>query len=104
MYNLINKNENNKIVGNMDKENGFKFYGQDIKFEHLDEVLKDKSKIIKKDMKTKIFGNNQLYLKNYGEDFYDDLADEIQDFLEETNIENKNYSFFSPQYFNSVSF
>ena len=105
LYNLINKKiENNKIVGNMDKENGFKFYGQDIKFEHLDEVLKDKSKIIKKDMKTKIFSNNQLYLKNYGEDFYDDLADEIQDFLEETNIENKNYSFFSPQYFNSVSF
>ena len=105
LYNLTNKKIiNNKLVGNMDKENGFKFYGQDIKFENLDKILNNNLNKMNKNMKSKINKNNQLYSKNYEEDFYNNLADKIQSFLDEINIENKNDTTLSPQFFKTVSF
>ena len=80
---------NNKLGTNNDKEKGFMYYGQDVVFETLRKIIKQKPQKISKNLKYKIIKNNNLYVKNYKKDFTKQICNQIIHYLKKIKVKSK---------------
>ncbi len=90
IHKLISKKMiNNKLATNNDKEKGFMYYGQDVVFETLRKIIKQKPQKISKNLKYKIIKNNNLYVKNYKKDFTKQICNQIIHYLKKIKVKSK---------------
>lgn len=95
IYNLIDKKIiKNKLIGNMDKEKGFKFFGQDIKYENLNLFLKKGYKVNKSLFNKKLIYNNRLYCKNFNLNFYERISLHLYKYCKNVKLSSSKISFF----------
>ena len=99
IHKLIDKNiTKNKLISNMDKEVGFKYYGKDIQYEDLQKSFKNKNNKIDNYTYKKLLKNNDLYFKNFYEKFYtnnnstiyENIVNEIESFIDEIKLLDSN--------------
>ena len=99
IHKLIDKNiTKNKLISNMDKEVGFKYYGKDIQYKDLQKSFKNKNNKIDNYTYKKLLKNNDLYFKNFYEKFYknnnstiyENIVNEIESFIDEIKLLDSN--------------
>ncbi len=96
MHNIVDSQiAKNTLIGNQDKEIGFKYFGQDIEFHFLNKLLKKNQKKISKKLEKKVIKNNHLYCANYDVNFYYNIRSYIIKYLKSIKINTSNKFYLS---------